>query len=60
MLITHKSYCPSAVFGKYFKYGKHSSETSFTIEKANKFTTRMQPFKHSKVKKMSKMLVRII
>ena len=55
MLITHKSYCPSAVFGKYFKYGKHSSETSFTIEKANKFTIKTHPFKHSKVKNVFKM-----
>ena len=30
MFITHKSYCPSVVFGKYFKNGKHSSDISFT------------------------------
>jgi hypothetical protein len=55
MFITHKSYCPSVVFGKYFKYGKHPSETGFTIEYANKFTTKMNASKHSKVKSMSRM-----
>ena len=55
MFITHKSNCPSVVFEKYFKNGKHSSETSFTIEKANKFTTKMNASRHSKIKNKSKM-----
>jgi hypothetical protein len=49
MFIAQKSYCPSVVFWKYFKYGKDPSETGFTIEYANKFTTRMHASKHSKV-----------
>jgi hypothetical protein len=32
MFITDKPYYLSPVFWKYFKYGKHSIETSFTIE----------------------------
>jgi hypothetical protein len=32
MFITHKSFCPSVDFWKYFKYGKYSSRKSFTIE----------------------------
>jgi hypothetical protein len=50
MFITHKSYRPSVVFWKYFKYGNHSSETSFTTEQAKKFTIRMHASEHSKVK----------
>jgi hypothetical protein len=31
-IYAHKSYCPSVVFGKYLKNGKHPSETGLTIE----------------------------
>ena len=31
MFITHKSNYPRWVFWKYFKYGKHLSETVFTV-----------------------------